>query len=54
MYEIYIKEKLKDENFKNELLKLQGKNLGCWCFPEPCHGDILLDLIQKYNLENKI
>jgi hypothetical protein len=21
--------------------KLRGKALGCWCAPEPCHGDIL-------------
>jgi hypothetical protein len=21
--------------------ELQGKALGCWCAPEPCHGDIL-------------
>lgn len=22
---------------------LQGKALGCWCAPEPCHGDVLKD-----------
>lgn len=21
--------------------ELRGKVLGCWCAPEPCHGDIL-------------
>lgn len=21
--------------------KLRGKALGCWCYPEPCHGDVL-------------
>ena len=21
--------------------ELQGKVLGCWCYPLPCHGDIL-------------
>jgi len=31
-----------------ELLKLKDKNLGCWCHPEPCHGDVLLELINKY------
>ena len=24
--------------------ELKGKNLGCWCSPEPCHGDVLLEL----------
>ncbi len=46
-YEEYIKEKLKDPSFKEELLKLKGKKLGCWCKPEKCHGDILLKFINK-------
>jgi hypothetical protein len=41
-------------NMKEELLKLKGKNLGCWCAPEPCHGDILLELIAKYDTPQKI
>jgi hypothetical protein len=32
-----------------ELKKLAGKNLGCWCKPEPCHGDILIELINEYD-----
>ena len=24
---------------------LKGKRLGCWCKPEGCHGDVLLELI---------
>ena len=48
-YKDYIIKKLdNDINFKNELIKLKDKNLGCWCSPDPCHGDILLDLIKKY------
>ena len=43
-YEEYIKEKL--PSLKDELLKLKGKNLGCWCKPEKCHGDILLKFIE--------
>jgi len=23
---------------------LQGKVLGCWCKPQPCHGDVLATL----------
>ena len=50
-YEEYIRERLKacedgkDPIFKVELMKLKGKNLGCWCKPEKCHGDILLKFI---------
>jgi hypothetical protein len=24
--------------------ELRGKDLLCWCAPEPCHGDVLLEL----------
>lgn len=24
--------------------ELKGKVLGCWCAPNPCHGDILLKI----------
>jgi len=24
-----------------ELLALHGKALGCWCAPQPCHGEVL-------------
>jgi len=25
-----------------ELAALQGKRLGCWCAPKPCHGEVLV------------
>ena len=47
-YEKYIKEKIIVNNkLKEELIKMKNKNLGCWCFPEKCHGDILLDIINN-------
>ena len=33
----------------DQLLELKGKNLGCWCAPEPCHGDILVEFIDYYS-----
>ena len=30
------------------LPELRGKVLGCWCKPGPCHGDILIELLDKY------
>ena len=47
-YRIYIIKKIKDEKLENELLKLKDKTLGCWCNPELCHGDILLELLKLY------
>jgi len=30
---------------EKDLLYLKDKRLGCFCKPEPCHGDILVELI---------
>lgn len=29
---------------RDELEKLRGKDLVCWCAPLPCHADILLEM----------
>ena len=31
------------------LPELKGKTLGCWCKPKTCHGDILVELLEKYD-----
>lgn len=31
----------------DDLDELEGKTLGCWCKPKSCHGDILLEILQK-------
>lgn len=49
LYEKYI-DKIEKENLRDELLKLKGKNLGCWCPKnEKCHGNILVKLINNYS-----
>lgn len=30
-----------------DLHELKGKTLGCWCDPLPCHGHILLEMIER-------
>jgi|TARA_R110000868_G_scaffold195851_1_gene441596 hypothetical protein len=30
-----------------------GKILGCWCKPQACHGDVLLELLDKLTPQNK-
>jgi hypothetical protein len=27
------------------LHELKGKTLGCWCAPQPCHGEVLIELV---------
>jgi hypothetical protein len=34
-----------------QLDELKGKVLGCWCSPLPCHGDILVELIDRDRLK---
>ena len=31
----------------NAVMELEGKELGCWCKPSPCHGDILIKLFRE-------
>ena len=46
-YRIYIINRLNSEPVLLEQFKqLKGKKLGCWCKPENCHGDILVELLQ--------
>jgi len=35
----------------NSLNELEGKTLGCWCKPDSCHGDILIELISKQQIK---
>ncbi len=43
-YREYI---LKSPLLLKDLHELEGKVLGCWCKPSPCHGDILVELIES-------
>lgn len=43
-YKKYIEN---NEVLMNSLKELDGNELGCWCHPEPCHGDILLKLFNE-------
>lgn len=31
----------------NSLEELRGKKLGCFCKPLACHGDVLVDLLER-------
>lgn len=51
-YRKFIINKIRCEELTDQLLALKGKNLGCWCKPNECHGDVLVELINKYqNIE---
>lgn len=47
-YRIWIIGEIRDGRIKKEdVLRLRGKVLGCWCAPRACHGDVLLDIAEK-------
>lgn len=49
-FKVYIEAKLKNSpELLSELKMLKGKNLGCWCKPEACHGDVLVEIINNLN-----
>jgi len=35
----------------NNIEELRGKVLGCWCKPNKCHGDILIELLKDDEFE---
>lgn len=43
-----------DPEFKNNVKKLHGKRLGCFCKPLACHGDILAGLADQLVLEDEV
>lgn len=46
-YENYIRN---NKELYDSLEELDGKELGCWCKPKQCHGDVLIKLLceKKY------
>lgn len=36
-----------DEEFRKRIEELQGKTLGCFCKPNPCHGDIIKEYLDR-------
>lgn len=35
-----------------DLPELVGKRLGCFCKPNACHGDVLVELVEEYCAAN--
>lgn len=48
-YHKYLIKKIEcGEITSEDLDSLRGKNLGCWCHPEMCHGNVLLEILELY------
>ena len=44
IYEEYVRN---NSFLMNSLSELKNKNLGCWCHPNSCHGDVLVKLYKE-------
>lgn len=47
LYRKWIMYTVKGIELQKDLHELEGKSLGCYCEPLPCHGDIFVELIEK-------
>eukprot|EP00386_Alphamonas_edax_P008591 GDKI01028054.1.p1 GENE.GDKI01028054.1~~GDKI01028054.1.p1 ORF type:complete len:207 (-),score=43.12 GDKI01028054.1:279-899(-) len=45
LFEQYIRDK---PELLAQIHTLEGKELGCWCKPDACHGDVLVKLLQEH------
>ena len=39
-------------NLFNSISELEGLELGCWCKPNYCHGEVLIKLYNEFVCEN--
>ena len=51
--EMYEEKIRKTPELMLSINELEGMQLGCWCNPSPCHGDILIKLFMEINSEQK-
>jgi hypothetical protein len=40
---------VEDPEFKQRIEELRGKTLGCFCHPKLCHGDVIVEYLEKEN-----
>ena len=41
------REYIMQSDLLNDLEELRGKVLGCFCKPKACHGDVLVELLER-------
>jgi hypothetical protein len=43
-YRVYL---LSSPTLLREIENLRGKTLGCFCYPMPCHGDVIAQILDE-------
>jgi hypothetical protein len=41
-YEKWFLERISDTGFRDLVEEVRDRDLGCWCAPRACHGDVIL------------
>jgi hypothetical protein len=39
-----------DPVFRAQVEAVRGKDLGCWCAPRPCHGDVIVEWLAEHSI----
>lgn len=53
-YRTYLEGRVEqDDEFRDRVVDLHGKTLGCFCKPKPCHGDVLVSVINRLVLDEE-
>jgi len=45
-FRVYFYNRLKDKSFREMVLSLKGKRLGCYCSPLDCHCDVIVEYLE--------
>jgi len=52
-FKVYFLDKIeKDGNFRQAVLQLRGKRLGCFCAPLDCHGSVIAEWVDSHSDRN--
>lgn len=46
LFKLYFRDRLKrDAPFRDKVMALKGKTIGCFCHPRDCHGHIIAEFL---------
>ena len=46
-YRVWFNKRLTDPEFRDKVLSLKGKRLGCYCKPLNCHLDVIIEFLEN-------
>jgi len=53
-YKVWFYKRLKKPRFKRAVEALRGRRLGCSCKPKACHGDIIVEYLERQENEDSV